>query len=219
MTTKHCPACKTGTLQAITKQREFFPYGRLVEVETSHFQCDACGAEVTTNTQRIANQKSLTARKPQYAGLLLGEEIFAMRRFYGMTQQQASILFGKGKIAFSRYENETSYPDDSLTKLLRIAIEDPRVVAKLAQDEGVDLPILAKRIEAMKPLKATWDMTAAVQHNRLIFHAIDLINEEIQPSTEAIEKWLKLTKSSVLKNPGALASSANSAIFREEEFA
>ena len=77
----------------------------------------------------------------------MGEEILALRKRYGLTQQQASTIFGKGKIAFSRYESETSYPDKSTTRLLTLAIEKAEVMKCLADKAGVDLPLWPERCE------------------------------------------------------------------------
>ena len=74
------------------------------------------------------NLRRRAARKEHYGLFLLGEDIFAFRRKYGLTQQAASRLFGKGIIAFSRYETEKSYPDESTTKLIRAAMRRPELL-------------------------------------------------------------------------------------------
>lgn len=109
--------------------------------------CPCCGAEATSAAQHSENLKRLKARKAHYGGLLLGEEIFALRRRYGITQQAAGRIFGKGKIAFSRYENETSYPDETTTRLLELAIEKPDVIRWLADKAGEDLPLWSARCQ------------------------------------------------------------------------
>lgn len=130
-----------------TYQREFHPHGTAVAVTLLTSRCPACGAEATNTNQHNENLTRLKARKSQYGTLLLGEEILALRRRYGITQQQAAKIFGKGKIAFSRYENETSYPNDSTTNLLELAIQMPAVMKRLADKVGVDLPLWEARCE------------------------------------------------------------------------
>lgn len=146
---RRCPACRREGLQESTYVREFHPRGQAVpvRVELLTSVCPSCGAESTSAAQHSENLKRLKARKAQYGGLLLGEEIFSLRRRYGITQQAAAKLFGKGKIAFSRYENETSYPDESMTLLLTLAIEKPDVIRWLADRAGVDLPLWEARCE------------------------------------------------------------------------
>lgn len=150
---RRCPACRQAELQPATRVREFRPHGREVRVELQTSQCPACGAEATSAAQHAGNLVRLKARKDQYGGLLMGEEILGLRRRYGITQQQASALFGKGKIAFSRYENETSYPDEATTRLLQLAIEKPDVIRWLAEKSGVELPLWNARCEGERRAK------------------------------------------------------------------
>lgn len=142
-----CPSCRQGHLQPATREREFQPHGERVRVELLTSVCDHCGAEAPSASQHQQNLERLAARKAHYRGLLLGEEIAALRRKYGLTQQMASRIFGKGKIAFSRYESETTYPDESTTKLLAMAIAKPDALKWLADHAGVDIPLWRERCE------------------------------------------------------------------------
>ena len=148
-----CPACRSAEVASASYQRRFHPHGKTVEVTLQTSRCSSCGAEFTSAAQHDGNLAVLKARKPGYEGLLLGEEISALRRRYGITQQQAAKIFGKGKIAFSRYENETSYPDDTTTKLLKLAIKKPDVIRSLADDAGVALPLWDARCEDERGVK------------------------------------------------------------------
>ena len=93
--TRRCPACRQAELQPATRVREFHPRGRAapVRVELLTSVCPSCGAEATSAAQHSENLKRLKARKAQYGGLLLGEEIFSLRRRYGITQQAAARIF------------------------------------------------------------------------------------------------------------------------------
>jgi HTH-type transcriptional regulator/antitoxin MqsA len=64
-----------------------------------------------------------------------------------LTQQAAARVFGKGKIAFSRYENEVTYPDDGTMLMLSMAIEKPDSMKWLADRAGVELPLWRERCE------------------------------------------------------------------------
>lgn len=134
-----CPACRSGRLHPAERMRVYQPHGKSVEVRLQTMVCDACGETTTTAAQHSDNLRALAARKVHYGNLLMGEEIVALRKRYALTQQQASKVFGKGKIAFSRYESETSYPDESTTLLLTLAIERPEVMRDLAERAGVEL--------------------------------------------------------------------------------
>ncbi len=142
-----CPVCRKGQLHASVRTQVFHPHGKDVVVELLASRCDACGNETTRASQHDENLRRLAARKAAYDGLLMGEEIVALRNRYGLTQQAASKIFGKGKIAFSRYENEVTYPDESTTLMLRMAIEKPDSLKWLADRAGVPLPLWHERCE------------------------------------------------------------------------
>ncbi|OQC18062.1 type II TA system antitoxin MqsA family protein [Candidatus Skiveiella danica] len=148
-----CPACRNGHLHERTSERVFNPHGKALAVSLLTSICDQCGAEATSASQHDENLRRLAARKAHYGELLMGEEIHALRRRYGLTQQQASRIFGKGKIAFSRYENETTYPDESTTRLLALAIAKPETIKWLADRSGVNVPLWKERCEDEQRVK------------------------------------------------------------------
>lgn len=148
-----CPVCRKGHLAAAERVRVFEPHGRRLEVKLQTAVCDVCGETSTKASQHKANLRALAERKAHYGDLLMGEEILALRKRYGLTQQLASRVFGKGKIAFSRYESETSYPDESTTLLLTLAIERPEVMKTLADKAGVELPLWRERCEDEQRVK------------------------------------------------------------------
>lgn len=148
-----CPVCRKGHLEAAERVRVFEPHGKRVEVTLQTSVCNACGETTTKASQHKENLRVLAERKVHYGDLLMGEEILALRKRYGLTQQQASKVFGKGKIAFSRYESETTYPDESTTLLLKLAMERPDVMKDLAIKAEVELPLWSERCEDEQRVK------------------------------------------------------------------
>jgi putative zinc finger/helix-turn-helix YgiT family protein len=142
-----CPACRNGHLHTIERAEIFRPRDVEVRVDLLASRCDSCGIETTRASQHDENLRRLAARKAQYGAVLMGEELVALRKRYGLTQQAAAKIFGKGKIAFSRYENEVTYPDDSTTLLLTMAIEKPDSLKWLADQAGVALPLWPERCQ------------------------------------------------------------------------
>lgn len=147
---RRCHACKQGELLPSTRQRTYAPLGKKVVVDLLTSRCNVCGAQATSSQQHKENLARLRARKVHYGPLLMGEEISRFRRRYGLTQRAAAQIFGKGLISFSRYENETSYPDLSTTKLLKQAILRPDVLKDLAEEEGVEIPLWEERCEEVR---------------------------------------------------------------------
>jgi putative zinc finger/helix-turn-helix YgiT family protein len=148
-----CPACRVGHLHPETRIKTFTPRGARIEVELETSVCDQCGTEKTSAAQHRENLRALAERKQHYGEAMMGEEILALRKRYGITQQQASEIFGKGKIAFSRYETETTYPDESTTALLWLAAKDPGAMKRLADRAGVALPLWEERCEDERRIK------------------------------------------------------------------
>ena len=148
-----CPVCRKGHLEAAERVRVFEPHGKRVEVQLQTSVCNACGETTTKASQHKENLRLLAERKVHYGDLLMGEEILALRKRYGLTQQQASKVFGKGKIAFSRYESETTYPDESTTLLLKLAMGRPDVMKDLADKAEVELPLWSERCEDEQRVK------------------------------------------------------------------
>lgn len=142
---RRCPSCQAGELQPISYDQIFKPRGKEVRVSLLSSQCSACGGKFTSGSQHDENLKRLGQRRAEYGDVLLGEDIVAFRLRYGITQTAAARIFGKSKIAFSRYENEAFYPDESTTKLLRLAMEMPQVLKKLADAAGVPIPLWEAR--------------------------------------------------------------------------
>lgn len=141
-----CRSCRKGSMQPIERMQTYAPPGTDGVVITQlAARCDQCGKETVLPSQMDENLRRRAARKAHYGLYLLGEEIFAFRRKYGLTQQAASRLFGKGIIAFSRYESEKSYPDESTTKLIRAAMRHPALLKELADESGVEIPLWEAR--------------------------------------------------------------------------
>lgn len=154
-----CHVCKQGELIPTTRQRTFAPFGKQFVVDLLTSRCNACGAQSTNSQQHKENLSRLQARKEHYGHLLLGEEISRFRRRYGLTQRAAARIFGKGLVSFSRYENETSYPDATTTKLLKQAMARPDVLKSLADEEGVQIPLWQARLEDARREKVARLMT------------------------------------------------------------
>jgi len=142
---RRCPSCRLAQMEPTSYEEAFAPRGKEVRVILLTSTCTACGATFTSGAQHDENLKRLEQRRAEYGDVLLGEDIVAFRLRYGITQTAAARIFGKGKIAFSRYENEASYPDESTTRLLRLAIEMPQVLKKLADAAGVEIPLWEAR--------------------------------------------------------------------------
>jgi putative zinc finger/helix-turn-helix YgiT family protein len=149
-----CRKCRKGRLLPTEKVESYHPPKlAVVEVRLLASRCDLCSAETVLPSQQEANIEKRRERKAGYGEHLIGEEIFAFRRKYGLSQQDFSKVFGLGKIAFSRYENEKSFPEESTRKLIQMAMYFPDVLKRLADDSGVEIPLWGARLEQSRAQK------------------------------------------------------------------
>jgi putative zinc finger/helix-turn-helix YgiT family protein len=147
MKSNTCRVCKEGTLREATATRTYHPNDKTVEVQLLESRCERCEAVSVSGAQHSENLRRLAARKASYGDQLMGEEYVAFRKRYGLTQRQASKIVGKGLIAFSRYENEETYPDTSTRLLIEIAMSQPAILKNLADKAGIEIPLWKEREE------------------------------------------------------------------------
>ncbi|WP_144641087.1 type II TA system antitoxin MqsA family protein [Bordetella genomosp. 13] len=161
-----CRRCRQGHMQAVEHVEAFRPpTGQTVEVRQFSARCDSCGKQAVLASQADENLRLRAARKAHYGEYLLGEDIAEFRRRWGLTQQQFSAVFGRGIIAFSRFETEKSYPDLTLTRFLKVAMRRPEVFQELADDAGIALPF---RESARRPDEAVASAANATRPHRRV---------------------------------------------------
>jgi len=103
-----------------------------------HYQlCDVCMSDSAGAEQMRANKRGMIAFRKQVDGLLSGTEILALRKRYGLNQQQAARLFGGGPVAFSKYENDDVAHSEAMDKLLRIVLRSEMAYWELVGQEGM----------------------------------------------------------------------------------
>lgn len=117
-----CPLCGEGHLTPRTEETVTEYAGRQGKVSLRFAECDACGSEITGETDSRANKRAVLAFRKSVDGLLTGAEIRALRERYGITQDQAARLFGGGPKAFSKYEADDVAHAAAMDTLLRLAL-------------------------------------------------------------------------------------------------
>lgn len=128
-----CPICDQGVLQTRSYGREMQHKGVNLSVDGLQFGfCPECGAEVTSPEQIDHNAKVIRdafiaerERVKREQDLLTGAEIRRIREFLGITQKQASKIFGGGPTAFAKYEAEDVVQSVGMDKLIRLAADVP----------------------------------------------------------------------------------------------
>jgi|GEM_PF-1966463 len=106
--TENRPAVKVDTIQ--------------IEVIT-----DAHGNEMVTPGSTVLIEKT----QARYMGLLVGDDIRALRERLGVSQDQLSEALGCGKKSLSRWENGREYPSQLVNTLLRLLDEERATLSDL----------------------------------------------------------------------------------------
>ena len=142
-----CPICEQGNLKARSYSRNILHKG--VDITVEGLQCDfcpACELELTTPDQIDRNSKiirqAFIAERERFKreqDLLTGAEVRRAREFLGITQKQASKIFGGGPTAFAKYEAEDVVQSAGMDKLIRLASEVPAAADWLFERAGETL--------------------------------------------------------------------------------
>ena len=90
--------------------------------------------------QIIKNDALLRDAKKHFDGLLTSTEIYEARTTLGLTQEQASLVFGGGKNAFSKYERAEVSQSAAMDKLIRLCLKHDFAFQELLTEAGVEVP-------------------------------------------------------------------------------
>lgn len=134
-----CPACGEGKLTSHVREVVIEHAGVRGIVPAHYSACDYCGSELAGPAESQANKRAAVAFRKCAEQLLLGSEIKAFRSQFELTQDIAAKLFGGGKVAFSRYENDEIVQSEPMDSLLRLCRENPMNLLVLAKQKSVAL--------------------------------------------------------------------------------
>ncbi len=126
-----CNKCSSADV-AQASEAELNTYkGKEYSIDIEYSTCNSCHREFLSKTQIIANESKVREAKKQIDGLLSSEAIKAIRKSLNLSQTDASIVFGGGQNAFSKYERSEVTQSQAMDKLLRIASSDRYIFGKL----------------------------------------------------------------------------------------
>ena len=140
-----CHACGEGALHPHVRSNVVEINGQTISVPLQYSTCDHCGSELTDAEQARANKRAMVAAEKQVVGLLAGSAIREFRKHHQISQADAAQLFGGGKVGFSRYENDDIVQSQAMDSLLRLCIEQPPTLIRLARMRKVGLAASTKQ--------------------------------------------------------------------------
>ena len=132
-----CKLCKSEDVRSLSSTENISYKGLLLPVEMALSRCNGCEREFISKYQIMANDARIRDVKKKHDGLLTSGEIYSARVSLGLTQEQASIVFGGGKNAFSKYERAEVSQSLAMDKLVRVCLRHPKVFNELCANAGL----------------------------------------------------------------------------------
>jgi HTH-type transcriptional regulator / antitoxin MqsA len=121
MKRQKCPICGTGFLKKMISTEQFEYKGEHLPI-TNYitYTCGQCREAIVDNQTLIDSGKKLKNFQRKVDGLLTGNQIKAIRKKLGLTQEQMAEIVGGGLKSLARYESEQVCQSKGMDNLLRI---------------------------------------------------------------------------------------------------
>lgn len=130
--TELCPICD-GPTEHVTEERKYRIGSRSAQVLDEFWRCEACGEELYSPGQLANTQRRAAEAIRIQEGLLLPDEIKALRQHLGITQRQLELLIGAGEKTVVRWERGTVFQNRATDSLLRVIRAFPDAARFLAE--------------------------------------------------------------------------------------
>jgi HTH-type transcriptional regulator/antitoxin MqsA len=126
-----CPFCRATAYHHQIKPLTLRYKSQSITVKQPGYWCDECGEGVIGGEDKHATQKQLQTFRATVDKLLPPDDIKRIREKLKLSQKNASVIFGGGVNAFSRYERgETPIPKP-LSQLLQLLNRHPSLLDEL----------------------------------------------------------------------------------------
>ncbi len=139
MKNTECGICG-GEATFVTEKREVHVGKRSAVVESEFFRCSGCGEELYEPGQMDAVLLKASSAIREELGLLMPEEIKAIRDSLDLTQSDFEQLLGVGEKTVVRWERGTVFQNSATDVLLRALRDVEGVAAYLGTRAGVSIP-------------------------------------------------------------------------------
>ncbi len=128
-----CPMCECSVLKNITHESQFNYKGISHSIsQLNSTACKKCDFEFILPQQKIFNESLIRKKRREIDNILSAEEIKILREKLELTQEDAAIIFGGGKHAFSKYERGEVVQSIAMDRLMRVAFEIPEAFSVIA---------------------------------------------------------------------------------------
>lgn len=128
---ENCPFCGKKSYYHQIKSMTLRYKSHSITVKQPGYWCNKCGEGVIGGEDRKTTQKELQTFRAQIDGLLIPDDIKHIRKKLHLTQHDASVIFGGGVNAFSRYERGETPISKPLSQLLQLLYTHQNLLAEL----------------------------------------------------------------------------------------
>jgi HTH-type transcriptional regulator/antitoxin MqsA len=105
--------------------------GHQETIKTKGWWCDSCGEGILDGEALKTSERAFLTLKAKIDGLLLPDEVVAIRKRLKLSQRRASELLGGGPRAFQKYESGQVAVSAAMSNLLRLLNNDPSRIKEL----------------------------------------------------------------------------------------
>ena len=125
---KQCPLCFEGTLRDGKQKQQLDYRGQVYHYVAKGAFCNHCHDGFAVHDAK--EEAAWIAFRDKVDAELIAE-LARIRKKLGLTQQQAALLAGGGKNAFSRYERGQAKPVAAVINLFRLLDKHPALLNEL----------------------------------------------------------------------------------------
>jgi len=136
-----CKHCKSDDIGHFEEQETITYKDNDLKFSIEYSICNNCHREFLSKQQILNNDARFKDAKKSVDGLLTSTEVYSARTKLGLTQEQAALVFGGGKNAFSKYERAEVSQSAAMDKLIRTCLHHPNVFKELLTEAGISRPI------------------------------------------------------------------------------
>ena len=133
----NCKICKSENINQFIDIENITYKGTVLSVSMEYSICDDCEREFVSKQQILNNDARVRDAKKVADGMLTSTEIYEARMALRLTQEQASLVFGGGKNAFSKYERAEVTQSAAMDKLIRVCLKHSNIFHELQVSAGL----------------------------------------------------------------------------------
>lgn len=182
-----CKICNSVNVKLLTANDAIEYKGHQLNVLLEYSVCEKCGREFVSKEQILNNEKIIRDAKKTFDGLFTSREIAEIRCQLGLTQEQASLVFGGGRNAFSKYERGEVSQSVAMDKLIKLAFEYTGVFRKLLDIANVD--VVYDRVPDVRKINVVLKNLSYEKYEEDVinYSVFDAANQEIYSCKKTVE--------------------------------